>query len=107
MLTGTKAGTVTVKATSKDGSGVQGSLLITITEVGNCDTRNRYCIIRATTTVENGKTLQMTATVYPENATNKNVQWSVESITGDATISETGLLTESNRECDLKGHIRG
>ena len=94
LMTGTKAGTVTVKATAKDGSGVQGSLLITITAVPvTVIPVTGIALSEATTTVETGKTLQMTATVYPENATNKNVLWSVESITGDAVISETGLLT--------------
>jgi|GEM_PF-1278921 Bacterial surface proteins containing Ig-like domains len=38
-------------------------------------------------------TLQMTASVAPSNATNKNVIWSVINVTGEATISSTGLLT--------------
>jgi PGF-pre-PGF domain-containing protein len=47
----------------------------------------------AATTVENGKTLQMTATVNPATATNKDVTWSVAAGTGNATITQTGLLT--------------
>ncbi|AFV23191.1 KP-43 peptidase [Methanolobus psychrophilus R15] len=43
--------------------------------------------------VENGKTLQMYATVSPANAANKDVSWSVINGTGKATISQTGLLT--------------
>ncbi|MCQ6963464.1 hypothetical protein PV02_10110 [Methanolobus chelungpuianus] len=89
LLTGTKAGTVTVKATSKDGSGVQSSSAVTVIEIPVTG----ISLLEATTTVETGKTLQMIATIYPENATNKNVIWSVETITEDAVISETGLLT--------------
>ncbi|AFV23394.1 hypothetical protein Mpsy_1186 [Methanolobus psychrophilus R15] len=45
------------------------------------------------TTVENGKTLQMTAAVLPTNAIDKTVTWSVINGTGTATITQTGLLT--------------
>ena len=45
------------------------------------------------TTVLNGGTLQMSAEVSPDNATNKNVSWSVEDGTGSATIDADGLLT--------------
>ncbi|MDF2486948.1 MAG: hypothetical protein K0R46_3116, partial [Herbinix sp.] len=45
------------------------------------------------TTVVNGGTLQMSATVAPANATNKTVTWSVINGTGSATISTNGLLT--------------
>ncbi|MFC3789997.1 immunoglobulin-like domain-containing protein [Paenibacillus sp. GCM10012307] len=37
--------------------------------------------------------LQLLAEVLPDNATNKNVVWTVENGTGKANISETGLLT--------------
>ena len=40
-----------------------------------------------------GGTLQMTANVQPENATDKTVTWSVTNGTGSATINESGLLT--------------
>ncbi|MDP2217331.1 MAG: PGF-pre-PGF domain-containing protein [Methanolobus sp.] len=45
------------------------------------------------TTVENGKTLQMTAAVLPTNAIDKTVTWSIINGTGTATITQTGLLT--------------
>lgn len=45
------------------------------------------------TSVENGKTLQMSAVITPSNAYNKAVVWSVTDGTGKATISESGLLT--------------
>ena len=50
----------------------------------------------ATTIVVDGGTLQMTATVYPTDATNKNVTWSITNLTGTATISATGLVTASS-----------
>ena len=46
----------------------------------------------ATTITENGGTLQMTADVQPENASDKSVTWSVDE-EGVATIDQNGLLT--------------
>jgi uncharacterized repeat protein (TIGR02543 family) len=46
----------------------------------------------STITLSSG-TLQMSASVAPANASNKNVIWSVINGTGEATISATGLLT--------------
>jgi uncharacterized protein YjdB len=45
------------------------------------------------TTIAEGQTLQMTATVLPSGASNKNVNWSVVNNTGSASISNSGLLT--------------
>lgn len=45
------------------------------------------------TTVADGNTLQMIATIQPINATNTNVVWSVVNGSGTATISVGGLLT--------------
>jgi hypothetical protein len=43
-----------------------------------------------------GGTLQLTVTVLPENATNKNVTWSVISGEEFGSVSEAGLFTASN-----------
>ena len=45
-----------------------------------------------TITTDNG-TLQLSAAVFPVNATNKTVTWSMTNGTGQATISTTGLVT--------------
>ena len=45
------------------------------------------------TTITNGSSLQMVASVLPTNATNKTVTWSVTNGTGSATIDVNGLLT--------------
>jgi LPXTG-motif cell wall-anchored protein len=47
----------------------------------------------ATAITTNGGTLQMLASVLPNNATDPSVTWSVTPGTGSATISTTGLLT--------------
>jgi uncharacterized protein YjdB len=94
LLTASINGTVTVRATAKDGPAVYGELVITIsgqpiavtgitvTGAGN-----------ATTITTLAGTLQMAAAIAPANATNQNVTWSVVNGTGSATISATGLLT--------------
>jgi len=45
------------------------------------------------TTVEKDQSLQMSATVTPDNATDNTVTWSVTNGTGSATIDSNGLLT--------------
>ena len=94
LVTAVTSGTVTAVAAANDGSGVTGSLVITIT--------NQFIPVTGiTVTGEGGMetivtddgTLQMFATVYPENATNKSVKWSLVKGVGHASISETGLVT--------------
>ena len=92
MLTAISNGTVTVKATAADGSGVFGTIdvvisgqIIPVTEIVVTGTGGSSAI-----TTDDG-TLQMIATVSPGTATNKNVTWYVD---GDAaTIDVNGLLT--------------
>lgn len=45
------------------------------------------------TSLVKGKTLQLSTTVLPANAANKNVTWSVVNGTGSATVSSSGLVT--------------
>jgi uncharacterized protein YjdB len=90
LLTSKAAGKVTVKATAWDGSGVSGTLdivvsnilaeSITISSSGNQDS------------IFVGETLQMSALVMPQNATNPSFTWSV-TPSGLAQISPNGLLT--------------
>ncbi|MCP4438186.1 MAG: T9SS type A sorting domain-containing protein, partial [Aureispira sp.] len=87
-------GTVIVRATANDGSGVFGETTITITNqnilVTNITVQGQG---GATTINTNGGTLQMVETVLPANATNQAVTWSITGGTGSGTISGTGLLT--------------
>ena len=87
-------GTVTAIAAANDGSGVSGSLVITIT--------NQIILVTSITvtgaggatsiSTDNG-TLQLSAAVLPDNATNKSVTWSMVNGTGQATINSSGLVT--------------
>lgn len=49
-------------------------------------------IDKATASVEKGKTVQITATIAPSNASNKNVTWSTDKA-AVATVNNTGLVT--------------
>ncbi|MGO4500977.1 Ig domain-containing protein, partial [Paenibacillus sp. 2RAB27] len=91
LLTGTTVGTVTVKATANDGSNIVGSKSITIAAIPV--TSIAVTGKDGATSVSNGSSLQMSAAVLPENATNTSVTWRVEAGTGTATISPSGLLT--------------
>ncbi|MBK7480375.1 MAG: Ig-like domain-containing protein [Bacteroidales bacterium] len=94
LVTALADGTATARATANDGSGVYGSLSITISNQ----------IIRVTgisVTGEGGRsaisiddgTLQLSAVVTPSNATNKTVTWSISSGTDKARISSSGLVS--------------
>lgn len=94
LLTAVKNGTVTVKATANDGSGISGTQEITIS---NQTIKVTAITVTgqngASTIATDGGNLQMIANVQPADATNKTVTWSVENGTGSATIDASGLLT--------------
>ena len=93
-MTAVSNGTVTARATANDGSGVVGSLVISI---------SNQSIAVATITVSgeggassintDGGTLQLTATVLPSDASNKGVSWSIINGAPNATVSSSGLVT--------------
>jgi endo-1,4-beta-xylanase len=88
-FTGTAAGKETIKAISWDGSNKIGSYVIVISNrLADSITILTQPGIQ---TIYAGDTLQMKATVFPANATNKGFSWSV-TPEGLATISSTGVL---------------
>jgi len=94
LVTALANGTVTARATSNDGSGIVGSLVITISgQVIPVTGITVTGASGATTITSDNGTLQLTATVLPSDATNKTVTWSVINGTGQATINSTGLVT--------------
>jgi len=84
-------GTVTVKATATDGSGVTATQEITITGVLITD------IVVSSAhpgdSVQVDSTLQMSVDVTPDDASDTTVSWSVVNGTGSALIDEEGVLT--------------
>ncbi|MGA2406256.1 MAG: Ig-like domain-containing protein [Bacteroidales bacterium] len=94
LVTAVKNGTVTAKATANDGSGVYGTLVITITNQIVPVTGITVSGAGGATTITNDNgTLQMIAAILPANATDKTVTWSIVNGTGQATINATGLVT--------------
>jgi uncharacterized protein YjdB len=87
-------GSVTARATARDGSGVYGTIVITISNQVIPVTSISVTGTGSETTIstDNGS-LQLTATVLPVNATNKTVTWSIVNGTGQATINSSGLVT--------------
>ncbi len=94
-LTARRNGTVRVTATATDGSGVAGSISVTVTHQPLPVTS---IIVRAEGGAAAidvpGGTLQLQAEVLPEEATDQRVAWSVDNDT-IARIDESGLLTAS------------
>jgi uncharacterized protein YjdB len=93
LVTAIANGTVTARATAADGSGVYGQLVITISNQFVAVAGITVSGIDGIVTIDSDDgTLQMIASVSPENATNKAVSWSLVKGTGHATITETGLV---------------
>lgn len=90
LLTAGDLGTVIVQATATDGSGVVGSVQVTITPppiLVNSIT------ISGSNSVQAGQSIPLTANVLPADATNSSVVWTVQDGTGKATIDANGKLT--------------
>jgi uncharacterized protein YjdB len=96
LLTAKANGDVTVTATANDGSEVKGSLDITISGQTTTDIKVTGITVTGqdgeTTITKGAGTLQMIATVIPEDATDPSVTWSVDN-EAVATIDADGLLT--------------
>ena len=88
-VTAVGVGTATITATTASG-GKQASCVITV-ETGK-DAVTGVTVSPTAQTVVAGDTLQLTATVLPADAANKNVVWSTSS-SNIATVSNTGLVT--------------
>lgn len=96
LVTAIGNGNVLVRASATDGSGVFGTYAIMIT--------NQTVPVKAiyisgdggkSTISSPGGSLQLFVTIIPENATSKNVSWSLINGSGKATISSSGLVTAS------------
>lgn len=94
LLKAKKDGIVKVLATANDGSGIKGELEITIS--------NQNILVQNISIIDNlendiingiGTKIALKAAINPSNATNQSISWSVENLTGEASIDETGLLT--------------
>ncbi|OFX21053.1 MAG: hypothetical protein A2033_10530 [Bacteroidetes bacterium GWA2_31_9] len=96
LVTAVLTGTVTVRATANDGSGVFGEFNLTLNNQNPAVLVSSITVagLNDSTTISTYHgTLQMIATVNPNNATDSTFVWSVVNGTGSATINSAGLLT--------------
>ena len=84
-----KAGTATITATAKDGSGKKASFKLKVVR-----TMESLELDKTVAAVAGGKKLTFKA-IIDKNATNKKVKWSLSDYT-NATISQKGVLTAYN-----------
>ena len=91
VVTAVSNGSVVARATANDGSGIFGEITITINNQVISVTGISISGGNAISTP--GGSLQLSATVTPSNATDKSVAWSITGGTGQATISQNGLVT--------------
>ncbi len=92
-VTGVKAGTVTITATANDGSGIKGTVEITVTpKIIEVSTVTAKPVDGINTEVKINDTLALTAVVLPEDAEDKSVIWKSANET-IATVDENGVVT--------------
>ena len=82
-----QAGTTTITATTQDGSGVEASCLVTILQQVTSIALNY-----TSAQLEVEDTFNLTATISPSNASNKNVSWSSSDNT-IVSVDQNGLCT--------------
>lgn len=86
-------GSVTVRATAKDGSGKYGEFKVTVKDLVISATSITISSKESTAEITPSKPkLQLVAKVTPENATNQEIVWSLLSGGDLVNLSETGLL---------------
>lgn len=91
LVTGVKAGDAVITVTGYDGEkDITASITIHVTNVAVTG----VSISPTTASISVGATQQLTATVSPSNATNKNVTWSIpQADQAYATVTSNGLVT--------------
>ncbi|MVX64892.1 hypothetical protein GKZ28_14435 [Clostridium chromiireducens] len=95
VVTAINNGSVVIKATASDGSGVIGTKIITVTGQVTASTNVKVTGINITgndNISSRGGNLTLTCNVSPSTATDKTVTWS-SSDTSIATISSSGVVT--------------
>ncbi|MBR6770489.1 MAG: Ig-like domain-containing protein, partial [Lachnospiraceae bacterium] len=91
-VTAKAAGTATITAAAADGFGKKASCSVTVQKPDIKVTGISLNRTTAQLTLATASTIQLSATVTPSNATNKNINWS-SSNTSVATVSSKGTVT--------------
>ena len=87
LVTAVAVGTATITATTTDGTELEATCAVTVIQLATSVALNK-----TEATIEVAVQEQLTATVLPEDATNKAVTWASSDPTV-ATVDETGLVT--------------
>ena len=90
LVTAISPGTVLITATTADGTYLRANCTLTVKEPDVM--ASSITLDQSNTRLTEGETLQLTATVLPENTTNKSVTWAT-SNSNVATVSNSGLVT--------------
>ena len=92
-VTAVAAGTATITVTAKDGSGVSASCAVAVSDLEmNKVPVSKIELDQTTLALETGDTATITATVTPDNATNKEVTWASSDETV-VTVDASGNVT--------------
>ena len=96
LVTANNAGTAVIRATSEADPSKVAECTVTVTLAIIPVTG--VSLNKTSTSITVGQTEQLTATVVPANASNKNILWTVQSQSGSnvAAVSSTGLVTANN-----------
>ena len=88
MVTGVSVGTATITVTTEDGGKIATTAITTTNQIF----LTSITVSPTTATITMGNQQQLTATILPANASNKNITWT-SSNTSVATVNSLGLVT--------------
>ena len=91
LVTAVGNGTAVITAAAQDGSGISASCTVTVIDPNNIPV-NAITLDKKTLTMEALDTYTLTATVKPDNAANKTLEWT-SSDEAVAVVNEEGLVT--------------
>ena len=92
VVTGVAEGSSWISCETEDGNH-SASCKVTVKKAANTNVAvKKVSLNKTSVAIETGKTVALSATIEPNNATNKNVTWS-SSNTGVATVSSSGVVT--------------
>ena len=92
-VTAASAGTATIYAKAKDGSGVQASCTVTVTKPVERVYPTSIKLNKQVLNLSEGGSAYLTATLSPSNVTEKNITWYSEDPDIASVDSKTGLVT--------------
>ena len=92
LVIGNNVGTAVIRATSAADPNKYAECTVTVKPIPVTG----ISLNKTTMTLEAGQSEQLTATIAPDNATNKNVVWMVQGTDNVVSVSSSGLVTAKN-----------